>query len=64
MDAPAPVQPATVDVGDFSELLPHWRQHLRAANRAASTVPRYEKDDRAFLTLPLSAATCPPPARP
>lgn len=51
MDAPATLRPATVDVGDLSELLPDWRRHLRAANRAESTVRRYEKDARAFLAF-------------
>lgn len=51
MDATAPHQPAEIDVGDLSELLPDWRRHLRAANRAASTVRRYEKDARAFLAF-------------
>ncbi|MGH7745379.1 MAG: tyrosine-type recombinase/integrase [Candidatus Dormibacteria bacterium] len=51
MDSMAPPRPATVDVGDLSGLLPDWRRHLRAANRAASTVRRYEKDARAFLSF-------------
>jgi site-specific recombinase XerD len=53
MDVPAPARSITVDVGDLSELLPDWRRHLRTANRAESTVRRYEKDARslfAFLT--------------
>jgi hypothetical protein len=51
MDATAPLRPAIVDIGDLSELLPNWRRHLRAANRAASTVRPYEKDARAFLAF-------------
>jgi site-specific recombinase XerD len=51
MDVPAPARPATVDVGDLSELLPDWRRHLRAANRAESTVRRYEKDARSLLAF-------------
>lgn len=51
MSAPATPRPATVDVGDLSELLPDWRRHLRAANRAESTVRRYEKDARTFLAF-------------
>ena len=51
MDVPAPARPATVDVGGLSELLPDWRRHLRAANRAESTVRRYEKDARSPLTF-------------
>jgi len=42
MDTAVPPQPATVDVGDLSELLPDWRRHLGAANRAESTVRRYK----------------------
>ncbi len=36
----APPQSTTVDVGDLSELLPDWRRHLRAANRAESELLR------------------------
>lgn len=51
MDGTVLPRPATVDVGDLSELLPDWRRHLRAANRAESTVRRYEKDARTFLAF-------------
>lgn len=51
MDTTAPPGSKMVDVGDLSELLPDWRRHLRAANRAASTVRRYEKDARAFAAF-------------
>ncbi|MGI8798566.1 MAG: tyrosine-type recombinase/integrase [Pseudonocardia sp.] len=40
-----------VDFGDLAELLPDWRRHLRAANRAESTVQRYEKDARRLLSF-------------
>lgn len=40
-----------MDVGDLSELFPDWRRHLRVANRAESTVRRYEKDARTFLAF-------------
>lgn len=46
LDATVPPRLTTADVGDYSELFPDWRRHLRAANRAASTVRRYEKDTR------------------
>jgi hypothetical protein len=62
MDVPAPARPATVDVGDLSELLPDWRRHLRAANRAESTVRRYEKDARSLLAF-LTEKGCPPGPR-
>lgn len=51
METTALSRPEKVDVGDLSELLPDWRRHLRAANRATSTVRRYEKDARAFLAF-------------
>lgn len=51
MDTTALSRPEKVDAGDLSELLPDWRRHLRATNRAASTVRRYEKDARAFLAF-------------
>lgn len=51
MGSTALPRPDTVDVGDLSELLPDWRRHLKATNRAASTVRRYEKDARAFLAF-------------
>jgi len=51
MESTAPSRSTTVDFGDLSELLPDWRRHLRAANRAESTVRRYEKDARTFLTF-------------
>jgi site-specific recombinase XerD len=47
----APPWSTTVDIGDLSELLPDWRRHLRAANRAESTVRRYEKDARSLLAF-------------
>lgn len=51
MDVSAAARSTTVDVGDLSELLPDWRRHLRAANRAESTVRRYEKDARSLLAF-------------
>jgi hypothetical protein len=58
MDVSAPARPATVDVGDLSELLPDWRRHLRAE----STVRRYEKDARSLLAF-LTEKGCPPGPR-
>jgi len=38
-----------MDPGDLAKLIPDWRRHLRATNRAASTVRRCEKDTRRSL---------------
>lgn len=51
METAEVVRPTTMDPGDLAELLPDWRRHLRATNHAASTVRRYEKDARTFLTF-------------
>ena len=51
MEIAEAARPTAMDPGDLAELLPDWRRHLRATNRAASTVRRYEKDARSFLAF-------------